>query len=164
MLHDKLKLTNIKPWHIEAAHRVGKRKAGHNRPIIVKFVSRKNKRDVIQNRKLLKNVQPKIIIVEDLTKAKYSLFQCTLDHPGTLEAWTSEGSIFAKDAAGAVHQIEQKADLSKMPPILENNPASSSTPAQRRIQQRKKKHIVQIEQPDIAKLGNKDKTSNKQNN
>ncbi|XP_070202810.1 uncharacterized protein [Littorina saxatilis] len=164
VFHDKLKLTNIKPWHIEAAHRVGKRKAGLNRPIIVKFVSRKNKREVIQNRRLLKNVQPKVVIVEDLTKSRYILFQCTLDHPGTREAWTSEGSIFAKDAAGAVHRVERVADLSRLPPIPENDPAAASTPAQRRFQQRKKKESEQKKQSDSAKQGSKDKTPDKQDN
>ena len=50
VFHDKLGLRYIKPEHIEAAHRVGKKVAGKTRPIIVKFVSRKMKQDVIKNR------------------------------------------------------------------------------------------------------------------
>ena len=50
VFHDKLGLRYIKPEHIEAAHRVGKKVAGKTRPIIVKFVSRKTKQDVIKNR------------------------------------------------------------------------------------------------------------------
>ena len=50
VFHDKLGPRYIKPEHIEAAHRVGKKVEGKTRPIIVKFVSRKMKQDVIKNR------------------------------------------------------------------------------------------------------------------
>ena len=73
VFHDKLGLRYIKPEHIEAAHRVGKKVAGKTRPIIVKFVSRKTKQDVIKNRRKLKHSDPKVVTVEDLTKHTQSV-------------------------------------------------------------------------------------------
>ena len=84
VFHEKMGLRYIKPEHTEAAHRVGKKVAGKTRPIIVKFVSRKTKQDVIKNRRKLKNSDPKVVIVEDLTKHTFNLFLQASDHPGTM--------------------------------------------------------------------------------
>ena len=115
IFRDKLKM-NIKPEEIEVAHRVGKKNSGKNRPLLVKFVSRKTKSAVIRNRKLLKGSQPKVVIFEDLTKNVYQLHQHATNHLFTQDAWTSEGKIFVKDANGKVHLIQKIGDLDKLPP------------------------------------------------
>jgi hypothetical protein len=136
IIHDKLKLTHITAELIEAAHRVGKKTADYNRPIIVKLVSRKTKQEIISSRRLLKECRPKTVIVEDMTKAQYSLYQCTLDHPGIHEAWYAKGSIYAKDGHDKVHRIEKTSDLSRLPPT-DLQPSASSTPAQLRLLKRR---------------------------
>ena len=54
IFHEKLGLSHITPDNIEAAYRVGEKQKCHFSPIIVKFVSRKTKAEIIKNRRKLK--------------------------------------------------------------------------------------------------------------
>ena len=63
----------------------------------MEFVSRKTKQDVIKNKQKLKNSDPKVVIVEDLTTHTYGLFLQASDHPGTIRSWTAEGKVFVQD-------------------------------------------------------------------
>lgn len=146
VLHDKLGLRHIRSEDIEAAHRVGEKKDGSTRPIIVKFVSRKTKAEVIRNRRKLKNCKPKVVIVEDLTKSNYILFRQASDHPGTLRCWTSDGKIFAQDLEFKIHKIESLADLRKL-----SFDASTSTPegaeaVRQRLLQNRRQHRANRDQ------------------
>ena len=69
VFHRRLGLKHIKSEHIEAAHRIGERKADRTRPLLVKSLSRKTMLQVIQNRRKLKNTEPKVVIAEHLTKS-----------------------------------------------------------------------------------------------
>ena len=107
VFHNRLDLKHITPEHIEAAHRVGVKRAGSTRPILVKFLSRKTMQQVIQKRRKLKHTEPKVVIVEDLTKSNYNLFLCASDHPGASRAWTSSGKVFVQDTDSKIHKIEK---------------------------------------------------------
>ena len=61
VFHNRLDLKRITPEHIEAAHRVGVKRAGSTRPILVKFLSRKTMQQVIQKRRKLKTTEPKVV-------------------------------------------------------------------------------------------------------
>ena len=85
VFHHWLDLKHIKPEHIDTAHHIAGKKTGITRPITVMFLSRKTIQQFIQKRPTLKNTEPKVVIVEALTKRDLiqSLVLCALDHPGT---------------------------------------------------------------------------------
>ena len=145
IFHEKLKLRDIKSADIEIAHRVGKKKDGVIRPIVVKFVSRKTKMKVMKGRRLLKGSNPKIVIFEDLAKGTYQLYQHVSNHSAVQDSWTWEGKVFATDTKGKVHNVQRLADLDKLPPPLISDRDStgkrSSTPnhADRRPPPRRRK-------------------------
>lgn len=137
VFHDKLGLRNINADHIEAAHRVGVKQAGRIRPLLVRFLSRKTKFDVIKNRRKLKNSG--IVIVEDLTKSIYTLFRNASDHPGTLRAWTSDGKIFVQDMNFKTHKIETTSDLSKLS-FDADDPETAEGAVRKRLTSRRQQH------------------------
>ena len=97
----------------------------------MKFVSRKTKQDVIKNtrklkKKLKKNSDPKVVIVEDLTKHTYNLFLQSSDHPGTMQSWTAEGKVFVQDFDSKVYKTDSLSDLRRLP--IDDAP-DTSTPA-----------------------------------
>ena len=94
---------------------MGVKRAGSTRPILVKFLSRKTMQQVIQKRRKLKHTEPKVVIVEDLTKSNYNLFLCASDHPGASRAWTSSGKVFVQDTDSKIHKIEKLSDLQRLP-------------------------------------------------
>jgi hypothetical protein len=129
---ERLNLKDLKSGDIEVAHRLGKKKDGQKRPIIVKFVSRKSKNQVIKNRKLLKGKTPKIVIFEDLAKGTYQLYQQAASHYAVQDSWTSDGKVFVTDSGGKTHRLQKLSDLDKLPhPPLSVSTSSghvSSTP------------------------------------
>lgn len=115
LFREKLGL-NITPADLDAVHRIGEKKPGTSRPIIVRFVSRRVRQQVIQQRKALKG--SKVIIVDDLTKANYTLFQAVTGHPGAVRAWSKDGIIFAEGLAdGKIVRIERQADIGNKLPV-----------------------------------------------
>lgn len=133
VVNEKLGLQNIKAEHIDVAHRIGKKKAGETRPIMVKFLSRKSRDQVIQNRRKLKNKQ--VVIVEDLTKNNYILLRLVADHPGIERAWSSGGNIFGQvTATKKVLRVKNPSDLrfvqeNSFPPA-DMSAITTSTPKQ----------------------------------
>ncbi|KAL8620531.1 hypothetical protein ACOMHN_066954 [Nucella lapillus] len=93
-LHSQLGLTTITSDHISIAHRVGPYRQSQNRPIIVKFISRKTKVSVMKNKRNLKG--QKIYINEDLTKLNAQRLAELKKHIGVLSAWSFEGSLYCK--------------------------------------------------------------------
>ncbi len=139
VFHNRLDLKHITPEHIEAAHRVGVKRAGSTRPILVKFLSRKTMQQVIQKRRKLKHTEPKVVIVEDLTKSNYNLFLCASDHPGASRAWTSSGKVFVQDTDSKIHKIEKLSDLQRLPcdaaSLATSTPAGATAAQQRHNRQ-----------------------------
>ncbi|KAL8557873.1 hypothetical protein ACOMHN_063937 [Nucella lapillus] len=93
-LHSQLGLTTITSDHISIAHRVGPYRQSQNRPIIVKFISRKTKVSVMKNKRNLKG--QKIYINEDLTKLNAQRLAELKKRIGVLSAWSFEGSLYCK--------------------------------------------------------------------
>ena len=139
VFHNRLDLKHITPEHIEAAHRVGVKRAGSTRPILVKFLSRKTMQQVIQKRRKLKHTEPKVVIVEDLTKSNYNLFLCASDHPGASRAWTSSGKVFVQDTDSKIYKIEKLSDLQRLPcdaaSLATSTPAGATAAQQRHNRQ-----------------------------
>ena len=122
IFHNKLGLRAVRSDDIEAAHRIGSKQRNHDvpRPIIVRLLSRKTKKLIIANRRKLKG--KKTVIVEDLTKANYTLWCIAQEHPGVAKAWTLEGTVFVRDKNGGVCRIESHADLSKVTIMPDDRP------------------------------------------
>ena len=135
VFHDLLGLRNITPLQIDACHRVGEGRQGNIRPLIVRFVSRKVRLEVLKARKRLKGVLPKVIIVDDLAKSNYALFRVTKDHPGTLRCWTRDGRIFAQSLDHKIFQIGDTRDLSQLSIDLEAPPSFSHSQRANRSRQ-----------------------------
>ncbi|KAJ4426129.1 hypothetical protein ANN_26938 [Periplaneta americana] len=78
---------------IDRSHRV-RRRGERPRPVIVKFVSYRKRREVFLNEKKLKG-KP-ITIREDLTQARHKLLRQYIDKYGVTSVWTIDGNIFVK--------------------------------------------------------------------
>ena len=109
-----LVLRHITPEHLDAVHRIGEKREGRTRPIIVHFVSRETRLEVLRKRRKLKGSDPKVVIVEDLTRSNYQLFLRASEHPGTLRAWSKDGKIFVQSLDFKIFKIEKLTDLSKL--------------------------------------------------
>ena len=81
---------------IDVAHRLGKFTQDKTRPVIVKFVRRQTKSDVMRNAKLLKDTG--IFLNEDLTKLNAEvLASARLKAPEMVErAWAFEGKLYVR--------------------------------------------------------------------
>ena len=93
---------------IDIAHRLGKFKAGKIRPVIVKFVRRIDKINVMRNAHKLKNT--KLSINEDLTHLNQSVL-ASIRINGKADfskTWSFEGKLFAKHKNGKSEQVEYK--------------------------------------------------------
>ena len=91
LIRRELKL-NINTADISVMHRIGI-PGTRPRPVIVKFVTRKHKMEVLAKRRLLKGT--KKVIVEDLTPLNMSRLTTTKQHPNVLTTWTKDGKIHA---------------------------------------------------------------------
>ena len=94
---------------------------------------------VIQKRRKLKHTEPKVVIVEDLTKSNYNLFLCASDHPGASRARTSSGKVFVQGADSKIHKIEKLSDLQRLPcdaaSLATSTPAGATAAQQRHNRQ-----------------------------
>ena len=126
-----LVLRHITPEHLDAVHRIGEKREGRTRPIIVRFVSRKTRLEVLRKRRKLKGSDPKVVIVEDLTRSNYKLFLRASEQPGTLRARSKDGKIFVQLLDFKIFKIEKLTDLSKLS-FDALGSASLSTPLRRR--------------------------------
>ena len=87
-----MNLRHIRKRDLDAVHRLGGKKAGITRGIIVRFVSRKTRDEVIANmRKLKKKDGKSVVIVEDLTKRNDHLYNVARDDPVVKLCWTVRG-------------------------------------------------------------------------
>lgn len=79
---------------IDRSHRVGK-KSDRPRPVIVKFISYRKRREVFQNKKQLKGSG--ITVREDLTQIRYKLLKDCITKFGVTNVWTIDGAIHVKN-------------------------------------------------------------------
>ena len=85
----------LQPEDIDIAYRLGRWEQGKNRPIIVKFVRRQTKINLMKKAKDLK--KDKIFVNEDLSKLNQQvLVSLRLKGSGEVErCWSREGKLFA---------------------------------------------------------------------
>ena len=95
LLSSKLGL-RVEKEDIDIAHRIGKHHRGKIRPVIVRFIRRQTKSDVMRNAKLLKGSG--IFLNEDLTKLNAEvLASVRVKDPETVErAWSFDGKLYAR--------------------------------------------------------------------
>lgn len=107
-LNSNISNLNLEKKDVEIAHRLGIKKQGKQRQIIVKFYSRNIKSTVLKNKKQLKGSG--VFINEDLTQLNQHVFSCVRrKQPDEIEsAWTINGTIFYKNKTGNVHRVNFK--------------------------------------------------------
>ena len=93
LLKKKLSI-DIAPSKIQIAHRAGKFTSGGNRSIIMQFVNRKEKQNIMKVRKNLKGTG--ISIAEDLTPLNVRRLSDLKKLDAVESAWSSQGKLFAK--------------------------------------------------------------------
>ena len=96
-----IKLENLCSYNIVAAHRLGKKRNGRNRSVIVRFISRKHAILALKNKKQLINSPDfnKYIITENLSPRNREIYdKCyQLKREGTFKSlWTYNGRIHIK--------------------------------------------------------------------
>ena len=86
---------NLADTDVSRTHRLGKKRSdGKPRPIIVRFLSYRQRKQVFDRKKALKG--KKIVITENLTKLRYSLLNKCKDHFGKENVWSFDGRICCK--------------------------------------------------------------------
>ena len=103
-----------------------------SRPIIVSFVSRRVRREILANRfKLKKQANQKVaptIIVEDLTKQRHALFAKARENKDKFKkVWSSEGRIFGRQQNGIDIPIDSFQDIIS-PPLPSKPPRRTFNP------------------------------------
>ena len=104
VINDELGLNNILSADISIAHRV-KVPNTKPRPIIVKFLSRKQKIQVMQKRRFFKGSGRGII--EDLTSNNIKRLKSVQQHPEVKNSWTKEGTIHALLHDGKIVKVTE---------------------------------------------------------
>ena len=88
---------------ISVMHRIGKRNQGQSqrqgpRPVIVRFISRNKKSEILHMKKNLKNRDgyADVFIFEDVTRLRSKLLYFVKNLPDVGRAWTKDGQIFCR--------------------------------------------------------------------
>jgi hypothetical protein len=120
LVQNKLGLTAINGGHVDIAHRIGPRlgqtEEASPRPIIVKFISRRHKIEVLANRKKLKG--QKMVIVEDLTKANQTLWKATAQNNDVQSAWTIDGTVHALLKSNRFVRVRRHDDVGRLDQLV----------------------------------------------
>ena len=96
---------------VTRTHRLGRKRDEQSkkpRPIIVKFLSYRQRKKVFNNKKKLKGQG--IVISENLTKKRYSLLQKCIDIHGKHNCWSLDGRIYCK-TDGIITIVNKEVDL-----------------------------------------------------
>ncbi|KAK3921113.1 Protein unc-13-like protein C [Frankliniella fusca] len=109
-LADKIGVS-LQNSHIDRSHRVGK--VGENpRPIIVRFVSYAERREVFTSKKKLRGTG--IIVREDLTKLRLDLLKKAVSKYSPKAVWTSDGTILVNIGKTRPFRVKTESDLEKL--------------------------------------------------
>ena len=103
----------LKREDISVAHRNGKKQGNKPRPILCKFVSRRTKDQMIENRNKLKNAGPaynKVCIYKDLTQLRSKMLRLVKTRKEVHHAYTANGKIVAclKDQVNPENKVNLK--------------------------------------------------------
>jgi len=110
----------ITPHDIDTIHRTGRFRNDQPRAIILKFVRRNLKENVLREKRNLKGTG--VVVVEDLTRQNLKLLKDVRDHPSVQSAWTSNGKVIA-----ITLYDESRINVSGDRPIDEQLPRISSS-------------------------------------
>lgn len=106
----------VRESDIENSHRVGVKKQDANRPIIVRFHSRRLRDRVINERRKLKG-RP-LAIGEDLSLFNLKLLKMAEQNSATMAAWTSRGKVLAKLKNGQVRRVTAPEDIDSFDKVM----------------------------------------------
>ncbi|GFS05204.1 hypothetical protein ElyMa_001193700 [Elysia marginata] len=110
---------------IDIAHRVGKYQHEKPRQIIVRLSNMKAKINVLKNRYKLKGQG--VIVVEDLTTQNTRLFTDIRRLSFVTQAWTKDGTVFAKGTEGHVVRVDHNYEVDKLKGLLTRQAKSRAT-------------------------------------
>jgi len=121
VINCQLGLSHIHSEDISVAHRVGQFNEGRERQVIVKFMSRRHRSEVIAARRKLKGTG--IAVLEDLTPLNAERLGVVHKHRSVANSWTTEGRIFALLSTGEVVRVVQgdMTALDRAPPCPPRN-------------------------------------------
>ena len=107
LLNNKLKVT-LQPNLIDIAHRLGPYEQGQNRKVIVRFVHREIKQQVLAKRKML--INSGIAIFEDMSRLNGEILASARKKlPEKVDqAWFTNGQIFVKWKSNEIERIKFK--------------------------------------------------------
>ena len=107
-LNARMPDTNIRRCDIDIAHRLGQKQDNKPRAVIMRFVSRMTRNNIVRNRKTLKGSN--IYINEDLTKLNHKVLKCvrTKMTDEVESAWSSNGKIFYKHKDKSIKEVKPK--------------------------------------------------------
>ena len=101
---------DVKVVDISRSHRLGPPKPSRNkpRPIIARFREENTKMDIFRKKSALRGV--KLLLTENLTKWRQSLFTSAKNVLGVRKVWTNEGRIFTK-VNDRIREIRSVSDI-----------------------------------------------------
>ncbi|KAL8574848.1 hypothetical protein ACOMHN_044870 [Nucella lapillus] len=110
---------DVKPEDLAAVHRAGTEKKG-SRPILVKFVSRRKRREVMERKKVLREKEEHrgTYLNDDLTPLRARLLGMVQRLDGIQKAWTVDGRIFCLKRMPVGLAVQQKPVLIETPDDL----------------------------------------------
>ena len=132
-IHNVIEFLNVKmgvrvSWEdICIAHRLGRLEQNRYRSVIVKFVRRTTKLEILENRYKLKGSG--IVLAEDLTPENNKLFWELREHMGKRNVWTRDCQIYVNTREGPRQAtLETRRELLD---LASHEPHDRSTPIQR---------------------------------
>ena len=93
---------SVRENDISACHRLGKPING-SQPVIVRFVSRRKRTEVMRKKKVLRQNTDKVFINDDLTPLRAKLLKLVKDLPITDKVWTIDGKIMCTKKTAPGH-------------------------------------------------------------
>ena len=117
LFSEKLNIENITEDALDRTHRIGRRDMTRStrgrkakvRPIIVKFISYQDRKNVFDNKKRLKGFN--YSISENLSKSRYDLYHKCQDHFGKNHCWTYDQRILCKNSRNEIVNITNEEDF-----------------------------------------------------
>ena len=109
VLNTKL-AAGVKEMEVSRTHRVGRKSSDKDkpRPIIVRFISYRQRKKVFNLKKKLRG--QRILITESLTKKRHSLLKKCFDAFGKRQCWSLDGRIYA-DTEGGIQVFTKEEEL-----------------------------------------------------
>lgn len=118
---------DISAGDIERSHRLGSRKQGKSRPIIVKFWSYKNRAKVFSAKSKLKDSGFRI--AESLTKSRMAVLKSARDRFGVNRCWTSDGKILINLGDGSTSRRQVVTSQKDLDDLQDPTPSQTVPPS-----------------------------------